>query len=396
MTNRSTAGNGEYRPSLPGQAYARSASISVVSEPAVYQRFDASTSYFRDLHLVAQNNDRDAMARLQRNERMADDRAKRAGEVRAVSTTNGTGGEFSPPGWLESAYIELARPGRVLADLMDIAPLPPGVDTLIIPRVNTGASTAVQSVQNSAVSNTDITTSSYSSPIQTIAGQQVVSLQLLEQGAINVDEVIFSDLVRDYSMRLDNELISGSGTGGHLTGLLSLSGAQQIAWTQTTPSLSGAGGFYSTLASAISAVHTARFAPPDAIVMHPRRWMWLAAQSDLQGRPLVVPNSPINAMGSVGDIVAEGPAGTILNLPVYLDPNLPTNLGAGTNQDPVLVVRRSDLMLWEGRLKAESFQQTYASNLSVLLRVYNYVAAVSRYPSSVAVINGTGSKTPGW
>lgn len=101
-------------------------------------------------------------------------------------------------------------------------------------------------------------------------------------------------------------------------------------------------------------------------------------------------------MGSVGDIVAEGPAGTILNLPVYLDPNLPTNLGAGTNQDPVLVVRRSDLMLWEGRLKAESFQQTYASNLSVLLRVYNYVAAVSRYPSSVAVINGTGSKTPGW
>jgi hypothetical protein len=41
---------------------------------------------------------------------------------------------------------------------------------------------------------------------------------------------------------------------------------------------------------------------PDLIVMHPRRWAWIAAATDTTGRPLIVPtgatqNSPGTAAG---------------------------------------------------------------------------------------------------
>lgn len=384
----------EYRPSLPGQAYERSASISVVSEPEVYREHNPEFSFFADMYNAEHKRDRDAQARIQRNDRMAHERARRAGEVRAISTTNGQGGEFSPPLWLESAFVELARSGRVTADLADVQPLPAGTDLISIPKVNTGTATAIQTVQNSAVQTTDITTTSVSSPVTTISGAQVISLQLLEQSPVSLDKIILEDLARAYATNLDTQVLSGSGTGGQFTGLLTLAGTNSVSWAQTTPALSGAGGLYGAIANGIQMVHSTRFAPADTIIMHPRRWMWIAAQSDLQNRPLVVPSAPINAMGVVGDIVAEGPAGTLLNLPVYLDPNIPTNAGAGT-EDKIIITRRSDLRLWEGKLKAETFSQTYAQNLSVLARCYCYSAFIpNRYPQSTAIVSGAGLKAP--
>jgi hypothetical protein len=78
-----------------------------------------------------------------------------------------------------------------------------------------------------------------------------------------------------------------------------------------------------------------------------------------------------------------------------VDANIPTNTGAGTNQDPVLVGVRSDLRLWESGLRAEAFRETYADSVGVLFRVYAYSAQiVSRYTTSVAVVNGTGLIAP--
>ena len=396
-SHRSTVSpNSNYRPKMPGYAYLRSA-WTITSEPEVYREHNPNVSYFRDLHNAMHSSERDAIDRLQRNDRMVHERARQAGEVRAISTTNGQGGEFTPPLWLESAFVELARPGRVTADLTEIEPLPGGTDQINIPKVVSGTATAVQTTQNSAIQQTDMATTSISSPIVTLAGGQTLSLQLLEQSPVPIDKILLADLAADYAMKLDGQVLAGTGAAGQLMGLLTMGGTQAITWTQTTPALSGAGGFYSVLASAIAATHTSRFASADTIVMHPRRWMWLAAQADLSNRPLIVPGAagPLNAMGIAGDINAEGPAGTILGLPVYLDPNIPINLGAGANEDRVIITRRTDLTLWEGRLKAETFPQTYAQNLSVFVRLYNYAAFIpNRYPQATAIISGTGLKTP--
>lgn len=368
----------------------------VTREPDIYRR-GGEHSFFRDTYRAHQHGDPDALDRLRRNNAMvADDKARR-GEQRAISTTNGAGGEFVPPLWLEEQWIALARPSRVTADLATRQALPGGTDVINIPKVATGTATALQTNQNSAIQQTDMTTTSVSSSVITIAGGQTVSVQLMEQSPLNVDEMILADLAADYAMKLDIEVLTGSGTGGHLTGITTLSGTNSVAWTQASPSLGGTGGMYSALANAIQQIHTNRYAPPTAIIMHPRRWAWAEAQSDTTNRPLVVPTAgnPMNAAGVQTQVAAEGAVGTMLGLPVFVDPNIPTNLGAGTNQDEIIVTRASDQYLWEGQLRAEAFQQTYAQNLSVFVRLYNYAAYIpGRYPKSIGVVTGTGAVTP--
>jgi HK97 family phage major capsid protein len=368
--------------------YAPKAGDGVQSEPEIYRSGLGGNSYFRDMWNSRQNGDTAAMDRLVRNNR------GRAAEQRALTTVNGAGGEFVPPLWLEREFVRLARPGRITANLVPTSALPAGTDSINVPKVSTGTAVAVQGTQNTAVQNTDLATTSISSTVTTIAGGQTVSLQLIEQSPLNVDDVILSDLAGAYAQQYNTLILSGSGTGGNPTGMLTLAGTNAITYTSGSPTVAL---LYSQIANAIQTVHTNRFLPPDTIIMHPRRWAYLLAASDTTGRPLVTPsaNSPMNAVGNQGDVASQGYVGTIQGLPVYVDSLLPTNLGAGTNQDPIIVARMADLMAWEGNVKAEAFPQTYANQLSVFVRLYNYMSfQPARYPKSISVINGTGLVAP--
>ncbi|MCZ1006336.1 phage major capsid protein [Streptomyces lydicus] len=368
----------------------RAAPGTSVTEQEVYRSGPGGQSYFRDLYLANRRGDREATERLRRNDKMV-------AEKRAISTTAGAGGEFVPPLWLEDEFVSLARPGRVTADLCVHGTVPAGTNSISIPKVLTGTAEAIQSSQNSAVQQTDMTTGSISSPVVTIAGGQTISMQLVEQSPLNIDDLILADLAADYAMKLDRQVLSGTGTSGQVTGLLTLAGTNSVAWTQATPSMGGAGAMYSSLGAAVSAIHTTRYQPPTHVVMHPRRWAWALAQVDTANRPMVVPmaQGPNNAAGTPGELAAQGRVGEMLGLPVYTDPNLPTNVGAGTNQDVILLLRASDVFLWEGNVRAEAFEQTYAQNLSLFVRLYNYASfQAGRYPASIAAVTGTGSITP--
>ena len=151
------------------------------------------------------------------------------------------------------------------------------------------------------------------------------------------------------------------------------------------------------IGQAASQIATNRLLAGDVIVMHPRRWFWLATSLDLQNRPLVVPDGAggSNTLAQMTSTAGSGVVGRILGLDVVADPNLPTNLGAGTNQDPILVLRTDDSILYESAPRLEVFRETKADQLSVFLRLYNYVAFTgARYPKSIAVINATGTIAP--
>ncbi len=366
---------------------------SVAGEAATY-RPDNGMSFFRDL-VSSKKGDFDAAQRLQRNN------SEMALERRALGNTGGTGGsggEFAPPAWLESEFVALARAARVTADRLTKRPLPSGVSSVNIPKVTGGTATAVQTTQNTTVAAVDPTTSALTSGITTIAGKVVVSLQLIQQSPVALDEMLLGDLAADYARTLDLQVISGTGAGGQLLGLLNVAGITQTAFTQATPSVTGTGGYYATINKAIAAVATSRFLPPTCILMHPRRWSWVAAAFDSSGRPLVSPSG--NAFNQVADasaVAAQGPAGEMAGLPVYTDANLPTNLGAGTNQDPTLVMRAEDVFLWETEPTLASFDAPYSDSLGVLFRAHGYSALIgSRYPASIAVVNGTGTVTPAY
>jgi len=104
---------------------------------------------------------------------------------------------------------------------------------------------------------------------------------------------------------------------------------------------------------------------------------------------------PQNTLAAMDAVLSEGFVGTWHGLPVFLDPNIPTNLGASTNEDRIITLRSTDTIFFEGTPQAEAFRETKADQLSVLLRFYNYVALhASRYPKSISVIAGTGLVTP--
>ncbi len=355
--------------------------VRVGNEPETYRQ-GGQSSYFRDLVSVSLNrgNMSEAVERLQRNDR----------EVRALTTTDGAVGEFVPPLWMVNEYVKLARAGRVTADQLASQPLPTGTDSINLPRLATGTAVAEQATQNAAVQNTDASSNSVTANVATLAGQQVVSVQLVEQSPINMDAILLADLAADYATKVDVFVLNNN--AANKRGILNVTGINAVTYTDASPTVAE---LYPKVADAIQQVHTNRFMPPTKIFMHPRRWAWFLAATDTSGRPLVTPYAAMNAAGAFGGVASEGLVGELQGLPVYVDPNIPINLGAGTNEDRIIVAKADDAILFEGNPRAEAFRETKADQLSVLLRFYNYVALHSeRYPKAISVIAGTGLITP--
>ena len=131
----------------------------------------------------------------------------------------------------------------------------------------------------------------------------------------------------------------------------------------------------------------------------PRRWNWLVAQVDSQGRPLVVPNQngAFNALGITDnpqDVPKSTPVGWLQGLPVISDASIPASVGTGP-EDQVIVYRKEDLLLWEdgdGMPKELRFEQTLGNQLTIKLVVYGYIAfTAGRYPTSVGIVGGNSA-----
>jgi HK97 family phage major capsid protein len=305
--------------------------------------------------------------------------------------TDGQGGNFVPPLWLVDEYVDLARFGRTTANLCKSMALPSGTDSINLPKVATGTATGVQTADAQAVTSTDLTDTSVSAPVRTIAGQQDIAIQLLDQSPISFDEVVFADLIADYNAQLDTQVINGSGNSGQLKGILNVSGINAVTYTDGTPTLPE---LWLPLLQSASKVATGRkIAPATGVVMTPSMWYWALSQLDTTNRPLLVPNTnAFNSMGDGGALEADGPAGVFTyGLPAFLDGNIPSNLGGGTNETRVITARFSDLFLWEGSMRTRVLQEVLSGTLQVRLQVYNYVAFMGdRRPTSISAISGTG------
>ena len=358
--------------------------VEVISNEQVYRPDRPERSYFRDLYLSKTKGDREATDRL----------SGHALATRDINTTDTSGGDFVPPAYLVNDYIAKARAGRVTADLCSKFALPGGTDSINFPAITTGTANAAQASQNSALQETNLVTATVTAPVTTIGGIQDVSVQLVEQSPIAFDQVIFADLAASHAQAVGNAVINGTGSSGTLEGFVNADTVNTITYTDASPT---AAETVAKIADGIQQVASARFLPADAIVMHPRRWYALASGGDGSQRPLVVPTAQAqNTFGTSGDVVAEGPAGNILGLPVYLDPNIATNTGAGTNQDIIIISRFADAYLFEGTPKAEVFRETLSAEATVRFRLYNFVAfTAERYVGvNTSIVSGTGLVSP--
>ena len=362
--------------------------IRVSREPLTYELHaeDGSISqrsFFKDMLLAREGNPA-------ASERLARHMQEMTVENRALSGAAGQGGDMVPPVYLTDDFVKLARAGRITADACTSLELPPNTESINIPALETGTAVATQK-NLGAVESKDAKTKTINLPVITIAGNQDLARQTFERMLPGYDVVLFGDLVADYATKLDAQVLNGSGAAPNAKGILKATGTEVVTFTSGAPKISE---LYKKLADAIQRISTNRFLPPSAIIMHPRRWAWLLASVDANERPLVLPNpnGPTNAAGYLENVAAEGRVGQVLGVPVLIDPSLPTNEGAGTNQDSIIVTRVEDLVLFEDYntpVNVKVFEQVLSAELAIRLQAFGYSAfAAERYPQSNGAHSG--------
>lgn len=348
------------------------------SEP---YRKDGADSYFLDKYKAEKRGDRNAIERLTVNDRYRTDKEQRAG----ATTVAGAGGEWAPPLWAEDQFVAYLRPGRVFADRLNKVPLPKDVSSINLPKMTGGTAVATQGTQNTAINIQDVTTTSVNTGITTIAGGTTVSLQLLQQSPISIDDVILKDLAKDLAKKIDIAAI---------TAVAAVSGLNAVTYTDASPtSLKIA----QQVQQGIDAVTNAIFEAPNVAVMRPERWGKLIAAGDSSGRPLVLPKATYganNTIGSANGVGAEGYRGDLRALDVYVDANIPANLGTGTNQDEIFILKSDEINLYESQPEFGVFEQTFANNLQLFIRAHEFYGIIAnRYPGAISLIAGTGLVT---
>jgi len=373
------------------------ATVEVGDGPETYTK-GGPHSFMQD-QLKAQKGDRGATERIVQNARELAAKGKFGKgtfDERAIAETAGAGGELVAPLYLQDEYLALARAARPYFDLLSKRPFPPNTNSINIPRLKTGTATAAQK-DLGAVKSQDITTGLLTFPVITVAGQQDFARQLFDRAVPELaDMVVFPDLVADYLTKTDLQALTGSGVAPNAKGVVeTVEAGQKVTWTQASPKVKE---FYSKVADAIQRIHTKRFLPPSAIVMHPRRWAWLLASVDSNERPLFLPaaNQPFNATGVQDGVQSQGLVGQMQGLPVTVDASIPTNLGAGTNQDLVIIQRVQDSWVLEDEpVKTRVYEEVLSNELAIRAQVFNYLALThERYAEGISTIEGTGLVTP--
>jgi HK97 family phage major capsid protein len=365
--------------------------IKVGNEPRTYEkgiREDNGEfrSFFRDLLRSGEGNVA-AQTRIARHAREI------AVEQRAAISTGSGGVGLVPPQYLLDELAEFARASRPFADAIGGRPLPDVGMTFNVPRVTTGTATAVQSSEGGAIQDGSAVTDYLSFTVNTVAGKQDISRQLLDRSDPATDTVLGQDLAADYAKQLDTQLLNQA-----TNGITVLSGVNSVTYTDATPT---AGELYAKFADAIQQVWTNRFAAPDLIVMHPRRWAFFLGAVDSQNRPLVLPdpdaaNNLFNSLATGTTSRPQGLVGSLMGLPVVIDPNISITLGAGTNEDIIVVTRRDDQLLFEVGAPTVAVETgVLSANLQVRIYAYGYFAfTFARYAKATSRIAGTGLATP--
>src|SRR5437588_8523337 len=210
-------------------------------------------------------------------------------EQRAISTTMGAGGELAPqglPAHLSQSWVEAVRAGGNISPLFTRFDLPEGSGrTVETPAITTGATISVPATENSSISPTSPVTAKLSSTVATITAEVQVSVQAWDMAqAPMFDAALTRELGGGIIEKLEDQLLNGTGSNNQTLGLLNVSGLTAVTYTDGTPTEAE---LVPAIAQAWSVASTARAQRLDTLIMHPRRWAWMAGSVDSSLRPII-------------------------------------------------------------------------------------------------------------
>lgn len=361
---------------------------AVVRNEARTYRPDVQHGFLSDLYAMTfrHGDFQSAEQRMARHQREVDV------ERRDIVTSAVAG--VVPPQYLVDQFAPVARAGRPFLNSLNALPLPPDGVSFFIPRGTTG-SAAAMTAEGAGFNEQDMANTDVALTVNLVTAQQDISRTLFMRGGPLVDSIIFGDLVAASEVALNTSAINGNGTAPQHRGVLQVAGISSVAYTDASPTVPE---LWPKLSDAIQRINSLRFMPGNVIYMHPRRWGMITSATDTTGRPLFeFSTTPPNVVMGLGRSADYGQiVGTLQGLPVITDATIPTNLGAGTNEDIIIVARSFDFLYWEDDVMQFTFEQTLSTAPGqVRLAAGRFsLFTAGRYPTSISTIGGTGLVPP--
>jgi HK97 family phage major capsid protein len=376
--------------SSTGQRPAYDRAVRTGAEPRTYTRQSdpKGEKFLADFLRGTLSNDFLARGRIERH--MAEEQAER-GEMLERAIGTGAFSGLTVPQYLVEEFAEIAKAGRPFADVCRPHDLPATGMSVEIGRGTTGTNVDVQATEGAAAAEQDYDDTLLSVPVRTAAGQQTISQQGMRR-SIGAHDITVEDLLAEYHTDLDQKLITQATTG--LSAV-----ATSVAYTDATPTVEELYPKFAASSAGVSAALLNKMRARDLVhVMHSRRWFWmnsaLSPNRPLIGQPGIDPN---NVATNYAEVYGAGFAGLLPNgQPVVLDDNIAINLGAGTNEDEIYTVARSECHLWEDPAAPLFIETdaTKAANLQVLIVVFGFYAYTFGRRPHARKIAGTGLITP--
>jgi HK97 family phage major capsid protein len=344
-------------------------------------------SFFIDVARARAEGDEDARQRQMQNRAYVADEMQK----RDIGNVANKGAEAIVPLYLQDRF-EAARIAKaVTSGLTNQQALPVQGDTITIPiqTGNAAVASLVQADPLNTLQETTIATDSATASILEIGGTQDLSNYLVDRGTLgaSVDVVVanhLSDLLaRDEDQRVLAAVVADAGVA--------------LTHTTSTPSLVGD---FKKIADATQQIHTGNLQAPTGIVAHPRRFAFWASNVDTANRPLLTPMAvgmnPLATTNGSGEPVAQGFTGySIHGMPVYVDANIATTGGAGTNEDYILVADWKQQYTWLGPIMVDLDRSVMFKQSGVTVRARRYFATlVAHRDDAFAKITGTAYVTP--
>lgn len=343
---------------------------------AVYGHDESDHSFYNDVLLAS------------RGDGKAADRLHTITEGKAMTVGSSAAGGYLVPDQYSQELLELRFQAAVLEPLFSRINVMS--DTLRIASV-TGGLTAGWVAELAEKPAADLSFGEISTGVFTIAGLAVASNQLLSYSGSDVDRLVNTELARRIARVFELAVFSGTGTG-QPTGILNTAGVGA-----TTVATTGIDALLDAIQDAITAVYTDFIDAPNGIVMHPRTWGRIVKARNADGSYLVGDPASNHGDRSASQSIpgygtAQTPRGSLFGVDVYTTANVPTNLGAGTNESRVIVGKWDEgLVLSRGGVQVDKSEHVYfTSNQTVFRGEQDIGFTAARYPKAFNVIGGAG------
>ena len=276
--------------------------------------------------------------------------------VRAAADSTSTNPAFNPTQYL-SNFVSNTNFGRAAIDACTKAALPAAGFTINVPSLITPSQTAptvAAAAESGTPSNTGMTSAYQSYTVSKYAGQQTISLELIDRSDPIFMDQLMIQLERAYMKATDAAVIQAFIDNG-------------TAATATANSAAGLISFLST-ESAAAYAGTSYFAKN--VVIGSGTWAAAMGYTDSTGRPIfntTIPGSSgYNAAGQIGSSTLRG---NLLGLDSYVDVYAASTAGADNS---AFVIAPEAVTVFES--PTAMFSVNVVSSMSVNLAIYGYMA----------------------